>query len=67
MTSVGLRRGKREEVKAENESIAEVAWFEIKTLTHITCEWGVTKRRGSPELEKTLDGSRGRGREEEEG
>lgn len=27
-------------MKAENKSIAEVVWFEIKNLTHITCEWG---------------------------
>lgn len=33
-------------MKAENESIAEVAWFEIKTLTHITCGGGVTKEEG---------------------
>lgn len=30
-------------MKAENESIAEVAWFEIRNLTHITCEWGSDK------------------------
>ena len=42
---MGLRRGEGG-VTTENKSTAEVVWFEIKNLTHITRELGSDKEKG---------------------